>query len=231
MSIIDEAMASVDAEFSRLDAPSWPDPHEGRRVMEEEYGRVTDPGRFRALRLRLEAWRRCLAEAWGVDVAEPGDAPSAGDLAPEEKLSTATTSLWTSAREGTLPLRTTVLEDGGITCVALGIADDPVDFGLLPGCACDACDTGSDALLAELDALLVATVTGSLVVVIGPVSRDDSDRPVPRFLIVATEEDWSLQGDGPAEPAEIVDAVRSGDDPHLPVGSIVHCGRSWLSRA
>ncbi|MCI1747301.1 MAG: DUF6226 family protein [Acidipropionibacterium sp.] len=228
MSIIDEVTASVDAVFSQLDAPSWPDPHAERRTVEEEYGRVTHPGRFRALRLRLEAWRERLVDDWGVELAE-SSVPRTHDADLEGEESTATASLWTSPREGTLPLRVTVSETGGVTCIQLGIGDDAVDFGCLPECACDACDAGSAALLADLDAFLISVISGNLVVVIGPAVVDGSGLERPSFLVVATEEDWLLQGEGPAETAEIVDAVRSGDDPHLPAGCVVHHGAPWIA--
>lgn len=228
MSIIDEVTASVDAMFSQLDAPSWPDPHAGRRTVEEEYGRVTHPGRFRALKLRLEAWRERLVEDWEVGVAE-SSTPRTRDTGPDDEKSTATTSLWTSPREGTLPLRVTVSETGGVACIQLGIGGDAIDFASLPECACDACDAGSVALLADLDAFLISVISGSLVVVIGPAAVGGSGPERPSFLVVATEEDWSLQGEGPAEAAEIVDAVRSSDDPHLPAGSVVHHGNPWIS--
>ncbi len=229
MSIIDEVEASVDAVFSQLDAPSWSDPHAGRRAQEEEYGRVTDPGRFRVLELRLEAWRGRLVENWGVDVTEPPAPRTTAGIRPDEEFSTTVTNLWKSPRPGTLALRVTVVENEGLTCVQLGIGEDTVPFGYLPECACDACDAGSAALLADLDSFLASVASGDLVVVTGPMIADGPRAGEPSFLIVATEEDWSLQGDGPAETAEIVDAVRSGDDPHLPAGSVVHHGRPWIS--
>ncbi len=213
MSKIDEVISSVDAVFSRLNAPCWPDPHAGRRADEEEYGRVTDPGRFRALTLRLAAWRKYLTGNWGVEVEGPTQ--SGATLA----------SLWTSPRPSTLALRVTVSRTGELSWVQLAIGADPVGFGSLPECACDACDRGSAALLADLDALVISVLTGNLVVVVGPRTEGG---PGPGFLIVATGEDWSLEGEGPAETAEIVDAVRSGDDPQLPAGSVVRHGRAWL---
>lgn len=227
MRTIDAVKTAVDTAYATLDAPSWPDPHEGRRVEEAEYGRFTDPNRYRVLSLRLSAWLSVLGDRFGVIAdavsTDGGTLPEAdGDTSID-----ACTSVWRSPRERTLALRITRLDIEGQIVVQFGIQDDPVDFAVIPECGCDACDTGSADLLADLDDVIVSAVEGDLTVVLGP-TGEDPGRVSPTFVVVGTGDGWSYEGDGPAEPAEIVDAVRSGDDPHLPEGCVVHHGYAWV---
>lgn len=232
MRMIDEVRRAVDVAFTELDAPSWPDPHQGRRVAEAEYGRFTDPERYRVLSLRLQAWSQVLSGRFGVTVDH--DVPQ-HTWAPADVDSPATvsaaTAAWRSPRPGALALRVTTMDVDGQTFIELGIDADPVDFAIIPDCGCDACDSGSADLLSQLDDVIASAALGDLTVVIGP-RRDPSgtgpSNEGPTFLIVGTGSEWFFDGDDPAEPAEIIDAVRSGDDPHLPEGCTVHHGGGWL---
>ena len=89
MTTIADVQTEVDRVFDALNAPSWPDPHADNQIAaEEEYSRVTDPQRYRALVLRLQAWQQALSTLCdvGVDTTpEPGHTvslPSGGN--PEQ---------------------------------------------------------------------------------------------------------------------------------------------------
>ncbi|AOZ47223.1 hypothetical protein DUY81_01540 [Acidipropionibacterium acidipropionici] len=233
MRTIDEVRRAVDAAFAEFDAPSWPDPHQGRRVTEAEYGRFTDPERYRVLSLRLKAWSQVLSDQFGItvdhDVPQHTWAPADVD---DPTTVSATTTAWRSPRPGALALRVTTMDVDGQTFIEIGIDADPVDFAIIPECGCDACDPGSADLLTQLDDVIASAALGDLTVVIGPRSTHpdaDPDRADPTFLIVGTGSGWFFDGDDPAEPAEIIDAVRSGDDPHLPEDCTIHHGGGWLS--
>ncbi|WP_130866558.1 DUF6226 family protein [Acidipropionibacterium timonense] len=202
MKTIDEVLSAVDAAFDAIGAPSWPDPHPDRTVLEEEYSRVTDPQRYRALTLRLDAWREVLGGA-GVTVETLGSQPR------RER--------WTSELPGTLAVEVSIVDIDQVPVVGLSVGGDP--FDVVPDCACDACDSGSADLLGVLDADLASLVEGDLVVARGAEGQ---------FELVGRGEGWSLIGDLTAEPAEVVDAIRSGDDPHLPAGTTVLHGSPWL---
>ena len=173
MTTIADVQTEVDRVFDALNAPSWPDPHADNQIAaEEEYSRVTDPQRYRALVLRLQAWQQALS--------------------------------------------------------GLSVTSDADPFDIVPDCACDACDSGSQDLLAVLDDDMTALVDGSLVFIVAPSEADRS-----AFRLVATSRRCALEwgGDGPAplsEPEAVVDAIRSGDDPLLPEGCVVLHGRPWL---
>ena len=64
---------------------------------------------------------------------------------------------------GALPLVVTKdqmgdIEDAGIT---VGVGDPAVVFLVTPDCGCDACDSGSQDALDELDEYMLSVVTGS----------------------------------------------------------------------
>lgn len=229
MRTIDAVKRAVDTAYATLDAPVWPDPHQGRRVEEAEYGRFTNPQRYRALSLRLSAWLTVLHDRFGI-VADDGVTPDGDTLsvADGDTLIGASTAMWRSPRHDSLGLRITQLDVDGQTVIQFGIEDDPVDFAIIPECGCDACDTGSADLLADLDDVVVSAAAGDLTVVLGP-ADEGAVHLAPAFVVVGTGDGWSYEGDGPAEPAEIVDAVRSGDDPHLPDGCVVRHGAPWIS--
>ncbi|AXE37204.1 hypothetical protein JS278_00005 [Acidipropionibacterium virtanenii] len=222
----------MDTAHAGLGAPSWPDPHQGRRVTEAEYGRFTDPERYRVLSLRLQAWSQVLSEQFGVTVDHDVPQRIRTPADPDDSATvTATTSTWRSPRPDTLALRVTTLDVDGQTFIELGIDADPLDFVVIPECGCDACDSGSADLISQLDNVIGSAAQGDLTVVTGPRRAHDdaaSDSAEPTFLIVGTGSGWSFDGDDPAEPAEIIDAVRSGDDPHLPSGCTVRHGAGWL---
>jgi hypothetical protein len=118
--------------------PSWPDPWPDRRVPDEAYSRVTDPERWLLGPERGQAWARALT-ARGL--ATRVDVPGTIRLTPRAP--------------GALPL-TLVAHVPAVGAVDLNAALE-VRVGaaevlaLEPDCHCDACDSGSADLLAEID--------------------------------------------------------------------------------
>ena len=207
MTTIADVRTEVDRVFDALNAPSWPDPHADNQIAaEEEYSRVTDPQRYRALVLRLQAWQQALSTLCDVGV----DTMAKGEDQLQQR--------WSSPHGNTLPLHVSVVTFDQVPFVGLSVTSDADPFDIVPDCACDACDSGSQDLLAVLDDDMTALVDGSLVFIVAP---SEADR---RCAL-----EWG--GDGPAplsEPEAVVDAIRSGDDPLLPEGCVVLHGRPWL---
>ncbi|EGR96639.1 DUF6226 family protein [Cutibacterium namnetense] len=217
MTTIADVKTEVDRVFDASGAPYWPNPHADNSIAaEEEYSRVTDPQKYHVLVLRLQAWQTVLAKMCGVDVDTR--AKGLGTLRQR----------WSSPHSDTLPLYASVVTLDQVPFVGLSVTSDTDPFDIVPDCACDACDYGSQDLLRVLDADLTAVVDGSLVVVTGPVVDGD-----PTFHLVGTGRGcavtWGEDEVGPLfEPEAVIDAIRSGDDPLLPPGCTVRHGRSWL---
>ncbi|WP_420098678.1 DUF6226 family protein [Corynebacterium sp.] len=158
----DEILAAVDREYATdpLSAVTWDDPHPDLEVYDEEYSRVTDPERFRIVGARVDAWERALV-GLGLAHAEPVVTPSGWRQAPSRKavrlvpLSTGAQPL-VMVKEAFHDTPETVLVAGA------GGADDrdPVELGAAPDCACDACDSGSEHLLEDVDELVGKVVGG-----------------------------------------------------------------------
>ena len=68
-----ELLASVDAAFevTGRGLVPWPAPHPDRSPLDEEYSRVTDPGKWRIIVARADAWLVAVAED-GLAVDDPG---------------------------------------------------------------------------------------------------------------------------------------------------------------
>lgn len=122
-------------------APGWPDPHADREPAEEEYSRCLDPGKYRILDARVDAW-----ELSRVRVISP-----------------------VRVTGPSLVLATTLV-DGEPFGLDLGLLEDGevLMSGSLPDCGCDACDNGSDLLLEEVDDAFLALVRGGVVAARGP---------------------------------------------------------------
>lgn len=142
----------------------WGDPHRDIPPSEDEYGRVTRPNRFRIVAARALAWERALSGYGGAIVRHPK-----GDLEwivePRFKIDRA--SVIYPLQSGALPLifgySASSSELDSDTC-AVGAGSPPVLLGIIPDCACDACDSGSENLIATLDKWVLSVVNGSLLV-------------------------------------------------------------------
>lgn len=138
---------------------AWADPHPDRSPLEEEYSRVTDPGKWRIIGARADAWLAVLARAGLADI-EP-DADVDWEVPPWTVVTRTDRAVPRAA--GAIPLvvarsRLDAADDAGVT---LGAGDPAVPFIAIPDCGCDACDSGSQDVLNELDQWVSGVVTGA----------------------------------------------------------------------
>lgn len=159
--------ADVEREFAVTGAatPGWPDPHPDRDPAEEEYSRCEDPGRYRILDTRVEAWIRALDGRGLARVTEVGHdrwLDDEGSPVTREGVRRVV-----PARLGGLALLLVTTEvDGEPVGLDLGLSapDRPtVLLAMLPDCGCDACDSGSADLLEELDGWFLTVARGGVV--------------------------------------------------------------------
>jgi len=155
-----EMLAAVEAAFQRTGRglAGWPDPHEGRAPGDAEYSRVTDPGKWRIVGARAQAWIHALVESGLAEVH--AETAVRWTETPGTVISRADHLLPRAA--GALPLvvariKIYYVEDAGFT---LGVGEPTVVVVWIPHCGCDACDSGSQGELDELDDYMVAIVTG-----------------------------------------------------------------------
>ena len=209
-----ELHAAVDAAFEitgRGYAP-WPDPHPDRSPPEEQYSRLLDPAKWRILGARADAWFTALAEH-GLAVVER-------DVAVE----------WPEGRSahftridrvvplapGALPIviARTRLEDVDDAGVVLSVGDPPVLVSLHPDCGCDACDSGSQNDLDELDRHIRGIVAGTF----RRLTRGD------REITVIEQGGWSARGFWRPHPRDQVAQILAD-----PTGWHEITGTSWLA--
>lgn len=143
-------LSAVEREYAAIPTASvsWPDPHPDRNVADEEYSRVSAPGKYAIVGARASAWERALVSL-GLATVESIDVPE--ELADVHD---AVGVKLAPAADGAAPL---VVVHGGfeggadnVIIVGAGTAT-PVRFGLEPNCGCDACDWGSESLLEAVD--------------------------------------------------------------------------------
>ena len=168
----EELQAQVEARFELLGLPSWPHPHPDRGPLDEEYSRLTDPGRYAVVHARARVWAEVLSEVLGarVDRLPPEESGGHGGGARggfDRGVRVA------SPRPDTLPLlllesdvRDVPERPGGevlpVLAIAVGQPDVVVDRW--PDCGCDACDDGSEPLLEDIDGTIAQVVGGPFVV-------------------------------------------------------------------
>ena len=164
------------------DTPGWPDPHlrpDGteRDSREEEYSRCLEPGKYRILWSRAEAWARVLTRrGWASETVHEDPGQVAWE--PRPRVAPQRTTVLEPHRPGAerLVLARTAPEDAPgstdlrsgeamLPGLLLGIGDPAVTVETLPDCGCDACDDGSASQLEQLDRALLSIVDGSLEVV------------------------------------------------------------------
>lgn len=136
----------------------WPDPHPDRMPFDEEYSRVLDPEKWRIVPARAEAWcsaavelgiatlERDVAVRWAEDTGAPYR--RVDRLVPHVP--------------GGLPLVLAYAGPEGDepTAVTIAIGDPAVVVGMSPACGCDACDSGSQNELDDLDQQMRIIVSG-----------------------------------------------------------------------
>lgn len=159
----DELLGLVTAQFETTGAetPGWPSPRAPMEApLEDEYSRLLDPGKYRIMRARVEAWRLTLVSLDAVTVEPVDPAPMNLRGTPAE-----TAFRWTPTARGALAVVVTYRSIESVPDGVLEIgAGEPVRLLLSqPMCGCDACDDGSDYLLEEIDGFFTILVRGDLV--------------------------------------------------------------------
>ena len=161
MEPVEELVAAVNAAFVETGRglAQWPNPHPERMPLDEEYSRVTNPQRWQILAARAEAWFEALAVA-GLAEIEP-EAEVVWQEPPS--ISVARTLRAAPRSPGAIPLTVamTRFDDVEWPAVAIGVGDPAAVLDVVPDCACDACDSGSQDALDELDEYVLCVVTGA----------------------------------------------------------------------
>ncbi|WP_420032055.1 DUF6226 family protein [Streptomyces sp. cg28] len=208
--------AAVDEAFADTGAgtPAWADPHPDRAPLDEEYSRCLDPGKYRILAARADAWTRVLC-GLGLATAEPVGDP-AGLWRRTPGLPMSESVLLRPVRADAVPLvfGFGAVDDVPRTVVVVGAGAPAVPAEQVPDCGCDACDDGSEGILELLDDAVVAVVTGTF-------AHIDAG---PGQVIVDTGESRSA-GNWPASaesPEAALDAARAGRSHHQVVS-----GPAW----
>jgi len=206
---VDDLQALVDARYRQLDLPRWPDPHQGMASpREEEYSRLTDPGRYRVVHARVHSWVAVLEEVLGPRVEVLDGAFDRGvRLVP--------------VAADALPL-VLVERDLPLAAVDIAIAAPDLIVDREPDCGCDACDSGSDLLLEAIDQTISQVVRGPYVVLRGP----------------GWQSQWHPDGGGAGGEGRprpdfgtLMDLSRrlaAGDRVDLPAHTDVLVGQSWI---
>jgi hypothetical protein len=156
-----ELIARVDAAFAVTGhgLAGWPDPHPDRSPCDEEYSRLSDPAKWRIVGARADAWLMTLVQT-GLAVVDHG-AQVQWRVPPTTVVSR--TDRVVPYVSGALPLvvarsQLGAVDDAGVT---LGVGDPAVCVTWIPDCGCDACDSGSQDVLDELDEYVFGVVSGA----------------------------------------------------------------------
>jgi hypothetical protein len=170
MTTVSELQGRVASSYQRLDLPAWPDPHPGMASpRDEEYSRLTDPGRYRIVHARARAWAAVLEEALGArsEVLEPAHAAAAGSD-PFDRGVRLVPRYFDALPLLLLERDVPTQPDPGILAVlTIAVARPDIVVETQPDCGCDACDSGSSDLLEAVDAAVRHVVDGPFVVLRG----------------------------------------------------------------
>lgn len=160
MRSFEELVAAVDAAFIETGRglDGWPDPHPDRRPLEDEYSRVTNPQRWKILAARAEAWFAAMTAA---GIAETEEAAVAWREQPRIPVAYTFRAVPLAPNAIPLVIAWNRIEDVEWPALVLGAGDPTEVVAIIPDCACDACDSGSQDALDELDEYVLGVVTGS----------------------------------------------------------------------
>ncbi len=225
MTAVGDLHPRVASEFEQLGLPSWPDPHPGPTApRDEEYSRLTDPGRYRIVHHRARIWATVLADALG---ARPETVKNDADTtAGAQALAFDRGVRLVPQQSGALPLlfleHDVSTQPGQATLAVLSVAVVGPDLVLerYPDCGCDACDTGSADLLEAVDAVVRRVVGGPYVVLRGH----------------GWHAQWHPEGGSAggkrsrAEFREVMEQCRrlaDGEPVRLPRGTTAYVGQAW----
>ena len=165
----DGLVAQVAREFAVTAAahPGWSDPHETAEPDELAYSVCSDPGKYRILDARVEAWAQVLDHSGLADVSEPP--PPGPDWLAAPRSPEQLNRVWVMAptvRGGlTLWFAQTLVDDEpfgidiGVSAEGLPI----VNLESVPDCGCDTCDHGSEPELDAIDSAVLTIARGEVV--------------------------------------------------------------------
>jgi Family of unknown function (DUF6226) len=195
--------------------PGWADPHPDRRPNEEEYSRCLDPGKYRILDARVDAWTQVLSKrgiATSYDMAPTHRAWTGAPRDPQHLLRVL--RLDPAAVGGLSLLLATTIVDGapfGLDIGVVGRASDAVFLETIPDCGCDACDSGSADLLETLDGWVLTVARGAVI----------HARDANGYSTTRTIDGWQGHGD-------IIDDSWLDEAQPAPDGVHQWAGTSWL---
>lgn len=223
--LLDDLRADVARRYDRLGLPSWPDPHaDVHGPADDEYGRVTDPERFRIVHARAQTW---------VDALVPGLGARTEPLGPQDRTAPPGVDrgvVVVPPRDDALRLllleRDVRAEDsdpGLLPVLEVAVVRPDVVVERVPVCACDACDPGSAALLEEVDQAIGHVVAGETVVL-----------RHPRWSATWQPGGAGLSGGGRRmrfdRAMELCRRVHAGEKVRLPWRAEAFAGAPWWER-
>jgi hypothetical protein len=167
-----EVSRELPADFA--DVAGWPDPHGTGPPEERRYSVCSDPGKYRILDQRIEAWGRALVRLGLAEVEVLVARPEwLGALRPAGEVD----RVWVlrpSVEDGLTLWFARSLVDGEPFGIDVGVSADlvpVVQIESVPDCGCDACDHGSEPELDAIDAAVLTVARGGVVH-----ARADGDR-------------------------------------------------------
>lgn len=216
----EELLSAVRDAFTAAsgDQRGWSDPHPDGTIGSDEYSRVSDPGKYRIVTMRTDAWITALTETGLAAADRVADAREPWRT-PPTSLSDQAAATWLHPRSGgAVPLllclnRVAAAEHDYLL---LGAGAPAVEVDLIPDCGCDACDAGSTDLLEAIDRRVLDVVSGDFVHI-----------TLRGGTICGQRNGWSARFSKRtrrrnAEIEALLDDARSGRSPH----SVVH-GPAW----
>ena len=135
---------------------------------DDEYSRLTDPGRYRIVHARARAWAAVLEDEVGArsEVFAPAPAADAvaGPFDRGVRLVPRHPDALLLLLERDVPIRS---DAGTLAVLTVAVARPEIVVEAQPDCGCDACDSGSSDLLEAVDAAVRHIVGGPFVVLRG----------------------------------------------------------------
>ncbi|MGH9086117.1 MAG: DUF6226 family protein [Acidimicrobiales bacterium] len=209
MTTLTELRRAVDADFGSRGPTPWPNPHPDRPPLDEEYSRVLDPGKWRIVVTRAEAWCDAARDLGVAALEHDVDVRWAVDHGHQHVRVDRLTPLRVSG----LPLLLAYFgfEGVDINAVKLAAGDPAVELTTVPPCGCDACDSGSSEAIDLVDDHVIGLITGQF--------RHLTDGA--RTIVVHSDSGWRAHGHFADDE---VDAVLAD-----PLGWQELTGPSWLA--
>ncbi|MGO2861215.1 MAG: DUF6226 family protein [Brevibacterium sp.] len=170
-----ELLRQVESVFAITgrNTPAWGDPHDDDDYdpgsdggpNEDEYSRVTDYGKYDIVHARAQAWIEVLLDRGACLVDRvPGEAEPDSLVAIADSVVVLSDG---TERNPELVFGFAEKKIGhSVGSVTVSIGDPAIVLTHQPFCGCDACDSGSEELLEDLDEMIFSVVDGSLQAVV-----------------------------------------------------------------